>query len=111
MEDSSQEQSQAEFRDPTEQEQREMEQRYLDAQNDRGLLSIHEAGHAAIANHFDMGIVRVVVRPGNRTSYTEVRKRPPSKQTLHHDLAMALAGYYAGLKETGEDWIANITCR
>jgi hypothetical protein len=108
MEDSSQEQ--VEFREPTEQEKREMEQRYLDGLNDRRLLSIHEAGHGVVANHFDMGVVRVVVRSANRTSYTEIRKRPPSKETLHQDLVMALAGYFAVLKETGEEWIANIHC-
>jgi hypothetical protein len=87
----------------------EMEQRYLDALNDRKLLSIHEAGHSAVAEHFNMGVLRVVVLEANR-SFTEVNKRAPSMETLRDELAMALAGYFAVLKETGNAYIANIHC-
>ncbi len=86
-----------------------MERRYLNALNDRKLLAIHEAGHAAVAEHFNMGVIRVMVIEANR-SYTEVNKRPASTETLRDDLAMALAGYFAVLRETEDEYIANIHC-
>ncbi len=49
------------------------EQRYRKALNDRKLLNIHEAGHAAIAAHFKMDVVRVYVSKTN-TSLTELKK-------------------------------------
>src|ERR1700733_8977880 len=93
----------------TDAELRQMQQRYLDALNDRKLLAIHEAGHAAVAEHLNMGVIRVVVIEANR-SFTEVNKRAPSTETLRDDLAMALAGYFAVLRETGDEYIANIHC-
>ncbi len=41
--------------------------------SDRKLLNIHEAGHAAIAAHFKMDVVRVYVSKTN-TSLTELKK-------------------------------------
>ena len=88
-------------------EMERMKKRFLDAQNSRELLAVHEAGHAAVAEHLKMGIKRVVVQ-GINTSYTETDKRPVSRETLHNELVMLLAGYQAVLKETGEMHIANI---
>jgi ATP-dependent Zn protease len=106
MEEAPNEQLEPELTDP---EPQRMEQRYRDALNDRKLLAIHEGGHAAVAEHLNMGVVRVFVIEANR-SFTEVNKRPPSMETLRDDLTMALAGYFAVLKETGEEYIANIHC-
>jgi hypothetical protein len=85
------------------------EQRYRKALNDRKLLNIHEAGHAAIAAHFKMVVVRVYVSKAN-TSLTELKKSPPSMETLRERLAMFLGGYFALLKKTGDEFIANIHC-
>jgi hypothetical protein len=106
MDEAPQEQFEEEITDA---ELQEMRQRYLDALNDRKLLAIHEAGHAAVAEHLNMGVIRVVVIEANR-SYTEMNKRAPSTETLRDDLAMALAGYFAVLRETGDEYIANIHC-
>ena len=88
-------------------EMERMTKRFLDAQNSRELHAVHEAGHAAVAEHLNMGVKRVVVQ-GINTSYTETDKRPLSKEMLHNELVMLLAGYRAVLKETGEMHIANI---
>lgn len=66
-------------------EMERMKKRFLDAQNSRELLAVHEAGHAAVAEHLNMGIKRVVVQ-GLNTSYTETDKRPLSKEMLHNEL-------------------------
>jgi len=87
-------------------EMERMRKRFLDAQNSRKLLAVHEAGHAAVAEHLNMGVKRVVVQ-GLNTSYTETNKRPPSKEMLHNELVMLLAGYQAVFKETGDMYIAN----
>src|SRR5271155_3272697 len=93
--------------EPSASEMQQMKQRYLDAMDDRKLLAVHEAGHAVVAEHLNMGVKRVVVQ-GLNTSYTETNKRPPSREMLHNELIMLLAGYQAVLKETGEMHIANI---
>jgi hypothetical protein len=87
-------------------EMERMTKRFLDAQNSRELLAVHEAGHAAVAEHLNMGVKRVVVQ-GLNTSYTETNKRLPSKEMLHNELVMLLAGYQAVFKETGDVYIAN----
>jgi hypothetical protein len=88
-------------------EMERMKKRFLDAQNSRELLAVHEAGHAVVAEHLNIDVKRVVLQ-GINTSYTETDKRPPSKEMLHNELVMLLAGYQAVLKETGEMHIANI---
>jgi hypothetical protein len=88
-------------------EMEQMKERYLDGLNDRKLLAVHEAGHAAVAEHLKMDVKRVVVQ-GVNTSYTETSKRLPSRAMLHNELVMLLAGYQAVLKETGDIYIANI---
>jgi hypothetical protein len=90
-------------------EMEQMKQRFMDAQDSRELLAVHEAGHAAVAEHFDMGVVKVILR-GPSSSFTEVNPRSPSKDTLLDDLTVALAGYYAALKETGEEYLASVNC-
>jgi hypothetical protein len=90
-------------------EMEQMKQRFLDAQNSRELLAVHECGHAVVAEHLNMSVVRVVLRNPN-SSFAELAPRSPSKDTLVHDLAVALAGYYAALKETGEEYLARVNC-
>jgi hypothetical protein len=87
----------------------QLKRRYRNALHDRKLLSIHEAGHAGVAEHCNMAVDRVVALDANH-SFTVIPKRPPSLETLREDLAFALAGYYAVLKETGDEYIANIHC-
>jgi hypothetical protein len=84
-------------------------QRLQEAFEDRRLLSIHEAGHAIVAEHFKMGVVRIVVIAPNR-SFTEIPNRQPIKETLSEDVTMTFGAYYAVLKETNDQYIANVHC-
>jgi hypothetical protein len=93
--------------EPSDEEMQEMKKRYLDALDSRAILSLHEASHAVVAEHFNMGVKQVVVQ-GVNTSYTETAKRPPSKEMLHNELVLLLAGYQAVLKETEDINTANI---
>lgn len=90
-------------------ELQEMRKRLLDAQNNRELLAIHEAGHAAVAEHLNMSVKRVVLRDPN-SSFTELEQRPRSKETLLDDLTVVQDGYCAALKQVGEEYIARANC-
>jgi hypothetical protein len=85
----------------------EAKREYEEALNSVELLSIHEAGHAAVAGHLKLEIIRVLL-VGVNSSFTEVKKRPLTKDVLHDELVTLLAGHYAVLKETGKLNIANI---
>lgn len=82
-------------------------QEVLIAKDDPILLALEEAGHAALAEHFDIEVVRVVIR-GFGISFTEVNDGPTTLENLHHKLTVALGGYYAVFKRTGHLYIANI---
>src|SRR4029077_19757156 len=97
------------FVEPSPEEAQQMSDRYWAAFNELKLLAVHEAGHAATAAHLKRCIKRVLVLGPNR-SFAELEKRVATKETLHEDLVVALAGYYAGFKETGDETVANIHC-
>jgi len=86
-----------------------LERRLRGAFDDRKLLSIHEAGHAVIAEHFKMDVVLVQAIAPNK-SFTQIRDRRPTKETLLEDVTMALGGYYAAFKETEDDAMARVHC-
>jgi ATP-dependent Zn protease len=85
------------------------ERRLQEALEDRRLLSIHEAGHAVVAEHFRMRVVRIIVIAPNK-SVTEITDRTPLKETLLEDVAMSLGGYSAVLKETRDELVARVHC-
>src|SRR5579872_347198 len=75
--------------------------------NTRALLSIHEAGHSAIAIHLNRRVIEVVVYASN-SSYTQTERIPPSFEMLHNELILLLAGFEAAFKYTGDASKASI---
>lgn len=81
----------------------------LKAQDDPALLSLHESGHAVLAEHNNMKVTKVVAR-GFGASFTAVTEERTTLENLHQKLTVAFGGYCAVLKKTNNLYMANIHC-